>query len=148
MIKVDISCDPANILKPKETKIKKIIKTVYENENVYDSQISIIFTNDELVSSLKKSFFKINELTDVIAFRLNDYSEKNVEGEVYISVERVFYNAKKYNEKKTNEISRVLIHGILHLLNYKDNEKESKNLMTSKENYYLTKVDCECFNVW
>jgi len=147
MIKVDISCDPANILKPKETKIKKIIKTVYENENVYDSHISIIFTNDELVSSLKKSFFKINELTDVIAFRLNDYSEKNVEGEVYISVERVFYNAKKYNEKKTNEISRVLIHGILHLLNYKDNEKESKDLMTSKENHYMTKVDCECFNV-
>ena len=147
MIKVDISCDPANILKPNETKIKKIIKTVYENENVYDSQISIIFTNDELVSSLKKSFFKINELTDVIAFRLNDYSEKNVEGEVYISVERVFYNAKKYNQKKTNEISRVLIHGILHLLNYKDNEKESKDLMTSKENHYLAKVDCECFNV-
>jgi len=146
MIKVDISCDPVNILKPNETKIKKIIKTVYENENVYDFQISIIFTNDELVSSLKKSFFKINELTDVIAFRLNDYSEKNVEGEVYISVERVFYNAKKYNEKKTNEISRVLIHGILHLLNYKDNEKESKDLMTSKENHYLTKVDCECFN--
>ena len=147
MIKVDISCDPANILNHNETKIKKIIKTVYENENVYDSHISIIFTNDELVSSLKKSFFKINELTDVIAFRLNDYSEKNVEGEVYISVERVFYNAKKYNEKKTNEISRILIHGILHLLNYKDNEKESKDLMTSKENDYLTKVDCECFHV-
>ena len=147
MIKVDIFCDPANILKPNETKIKKIIKTVYENENVYDSHISIIFTNDELVSSLKKSFFKINELTDVIAFRLNDYSEKNVEGEVYISVERVFYNAKKFNEKKTNEISRVLIHGILHLLNYKDNEKESKDLMTCKENHYMAKVDCECFNV-
>ena len=147
MIKVDISCDSANILKPNENKIKKIIKTVYENENVYDYHISIIFTNDELVSSLKKSFFKINELTDVIAFRLNDYSEKNVEGEVYISVERVFYNAKKYNEKKTNEMSRVLIHGILHLLNYKDNEKESKELMTSKENHYMTKVDCECLNV-
>ena len=147
MIKVDISCDPVNILKPNENKIKKIIKTVYEDENVYDYHISIIFTNDELVSSLKKSFFKINELTDVIAFRLNDYSEKNVEGEVYISVQRVFYNAKKYNEKKTNEISRVLIHGILHLLNYKDNEKESKDLMTSKENHYMTKVDCECFNV-
>ena len=147
MIKINISCEPANVLKPNVAKINRIIKTVYENENVYDYHISIIFTNDELVSSLKKSFFKINELTDVIAFRLNDYSEKNVEGEVYISVERVFYNAKKYNEKKTNEISRVLIHGILHLLNYKDNEKESKELMTSKENHYLTKVDCECFNV-
>ena len=147
MINVDVSCEPANILKPNVSKVKKIIKIVYENENVHNYNISIIFTNDELVSSLKKSFFKINELTDVIAFRLNDYSENNVEGEVYISVERVFYNAKKYNEKKTNEISRVLIHGILHLLNYKDNEKESKDLMTSKENYYLTKVDCECFNV-
>ena len=147
MIKINISCDPANVLKPNVAKINRIIKTVYENENVYDSNLSIIFTNDELVSSLKKSFFKINELTDVIAFRLNDYSEKMVEGEVYISVERVFYNAKKYNEKKTNEISRVLIHGILHLLNYKDNEKESKDLMTSKENHYMTKVDCECFNV-
>ena len=147
MIKVDVSCEPANVLKPNMSYIKKIIEIVYENENVHDCNISIIFTNDELVSSLKKFFFKINELTDVIAFRLNDYSEKNVEGEVYISVERVFYNAKKYDEKKTIEISRVLIHGILHLLNYKDNEKESKNLMTSKENHYLSKVDCECFYV-
>ena len=146
MIKVDVSCEPANVLKPNISNIKKIIEIVYENENVHDCSISIIFTNDELVSSLKKSFFKINELTDVIAFRLNDYCEENVEGEVYISVERVFYNAKKYNEKKTNEISRILIHGILHLLNYKDNTKKGKNLMTEKENYYLTKVDCECFN--
>ena len=123
MIKVDVSCDPANVLKPNLNKIKNIIKIVFENENVCDSDLSIIFTNDELVSSLKKSFFKIDELTDVIAFRLNDYCEKNVEGEVYISVERVFYNAKQYNEKKTSEITRVLIHGILHLLNYKYNEK-------------------------
>ena len=147
MIKVDVSCEPVNVLKPNVTKIKNIIKIVYKNEQVYDSNLSIIFTNDEQVNLLKKSFFKVDELSDVIAFRLNDYSDKNVEGEVYISVERVFYNAKKYNEKKTNEISRVLIHGILHLLNYKDNEKKSKNLMTSKENYYLTKVDCECFDV-
>ena len=147
MIKVDVSCEPFNVLKPNVTKIKNIIKIVYKNEQVYDSNLSIIFTNDEQVNLLKKSFFKVDELSDVIAFRLNDYSDKNVEGEVYISVERVFYNAKKYNEKKTNEISRVLIHGILHLLNYKDNEKKSKNLMTSKENYYLTKVDCECFDV-
>ena len=146
MIKVNVSCDPVNVLKPNINKIKNIIKIVFENENVSDSDLSIIFTNDELVSSLKNSFFRINELTDVIAFRLNDYSEENVEGEVYISVERVFHNAKKFNEKKTNEISRILIHGILHLLNYKDNTKKSKNLMTDKENYYLTKVDCEWFN--
>ena len=146
MIKVNVSCDPANVLKPNVNKIKNIIRIVFENENVYDTDLSIVFTNDELVSSLKKSFFKINELTDVIAFRLNDYCEESVEGEVYISVERVFYNAKKFNEKKTNEISRILIHGILHLLNYKDNTKKGKNLMTDKENYYLTKVDCECFN--
>ena len=59
MIKVDVSCDPANVLKPNVNKIKNIIKIVYENENVYDSDISIIFTNDELVSSLKKSSSKL-----------------------------------------------------------------------------------------
>ena len=94
MIKVDISCEPTNILKPNKTKIKKIIKTVYKNENVYDSHISIIFTNDELVSSLKKSFFKINELTDVIAFRLNDYSEKMLK-EKFTSAYKEYFTMQK-----------------------------------------------------
>ena len=147
MIKVDVSCEPVNVLKPNVTKIKNIIKIVYKNEKVYDSNISIIFTNDELVNLLKKSFFKVDELSDVIAFRLNDYSESMVEGEIYISIERVFHNAKKFNQRKNKELSRVLIHGILHLLNYKDNTKQNKDFMTLKENYYLTKVDCECFNV-
>ena len=147
MINVDVSCEPVNVLKPNFTKIKNIVKIVYKNEKVYDSNISIIFTNDELVNLLKKSFFKVDELSDVIAFRLNDYSESMVEGEIYISIERVFHNAKKFNQRKNKELSRVLIHGILHLLNYKDNTKQNKDFMTLKENYYLTKVDCECFYV-
>ena len=49
--------------------------------------------------------------------------------------------------KKLMKSPGTLIHGILHLLNYKDNTKESKDLMTLKENYYLAEVDCECFYV-
>ena len=58
MIKVNVSCDPANVLKPNVNKIKNIIKTVFENENVYDSDLSIIFTNDELSKFIKKIFFQ------------------------------------------------------------------------------------------
>ena len=133
--------------KPPATQIKFFCDALFLSHKIYFAKISFIFCDDEYLSKLKLEYFNKNELTDVISFSLSENKSNDLEGEVYISVERVFYNAKKYNEKKTNEISRVLIHGILHLLNYKDNEKESKDLMTSKENHYMTKVDCECFNV-
>ena len=94
-----------------------------------------------MINKLKKQFFNIDEYSDVIAFRLNNYSNSNIEGEVYISVQRVFENAKNYNEKRSKEISRVLIHGILHLLDYKDKSKKEKSFMTKKENQYLNMVN-------
>ena len=107
------------------------------------AEISIVLSNDNLINKLKKEFFNTDEYSDVIAFRLNDYSNSNIEGEVYVSVQRVFENAEKYNEKKSKEISRVLIHGVLHLLDYKDKSKKEKNIMTKKENQYLNMVNWE-----
>jgi len=73
----------------------------------------------------------------VIAFRLNNYEEKVVEGEVYISLPRARENAKTFGEPFEREISRLLIHGVLHLLGYEDDTKKSKMVMTSLENKYL-----------
>ena len=143
MININITCSPSKLLNYKENQIKAIIKTVLKNEGVSRGEISIVFSNDNLINKLKKEFFNIDEYSDVIAFRLNDYSNSNIEGEVYISVQRVFENAKNYNEKKSKEISRVLIHGVLHLLNYKDKSKKEKNIMTKKENQYLNLVNWE-----
>ena len=117
--------------------IQNIINTVFEKEGYAVDNIALVFGNDDLLNSLKKEFFNKDHLTDVIAFRLNDYAEKNVEGEIYISVPRAKENAKLFKEPFAKEVSRLIIHGGLHLLNYDDGTKEDKDTMTRKEEAYL-----------
>ena len=117
--------------------IQNIINTVFEIEGYTIDNIALVFGNDDLLNSLKKEFFKKDHLTDVIAFRLNDYAEKNVEGEIYISVPRAKENAKSFKEPFAKEVGRLIIHGGLHLLNYDDETKEDKDTMTGKEEAYL-----------
>ena len=116
--------------------IQNIINTVFEKEGYTIDNIALVFGNDDLLNSLKE-FFKKDHLTDVIAFRLNDYAEKNVEGEIYISVPRAKENAKSFKEPFAKEVGRLIIHGGLHLLNYDDETKEDKDTMTGKEEAYL-----------
>ena len=117
--------------------IQNIINTVFEKEGYAVDNIALVFGNDDLLNSLKKEFFNKDHLTDVIAFRLNDYAENNVEGEIYISVPRAKENAKSFKEPFAKEVSRLIIHGGLHLLNYDDGTKEDKDTMTGKEEAYL-----------
>ena len=79
-----------------------------------------------------------NTFTDVISF---DYSTKNkIHGDILISVERVKENARLYNQKFSTELNRVMAHGLLHLLGYKDKSEAEAKIMRSKENYYLSKL--------
>ena len=76
-----------------------------------------------------------NTLTDIITF---DYCEKNrVNGDLFISIDRVKDNAKSFNSSIENELHRVMIHGILHLCGYKDKTLEDQNVMSAKEDFYL-----------
>ena len=139
MITIQIEKDSV-LDQPNDDACCKILKTVLENHGNDDGTITVILGQDELLRSLKKQFFKKNQYTDVIAFRLNNYEEKVVEGEVYISLPRARENAKTFGEPFEKEISRLLIHGVLHLLGYKDDTKKSKMVMTSLENKYLKMV--------
>ena len=96
---------------------------------------------DEMLNNLKIEYFQKDHLTDVIAFRINDYTDTEVEGEIYISLERAIDNAKKYDEEVSKELARLIIHGTLHLLNYKDNTDDEKFIMTELENKYLKDFD-------
>ena len=121
-----------------QDKTFSIIYKTLSSEGYTEGDISIIFTGDESLRRLKKEFFKKDEFTDVIAFRLNDYSEKKLEGEIYISLERAKENAANFNEPVEKEICRLLIHGGLHLLNFDDKTEDERKIMREKENYYLT----------
>ena len=92
---------------------------------------------------MKIEFFNYDHLTDVIAFRINDYSKVEVEGEIYISLARAIENAKKYGEPLSKELARLIIHGGLHLLDHRDETADEKNKMTVLEDKYLQQVELD-----
>ena len=142
MINVQIEIDQ-KLVKLKEKSIIKLVSVVMKSEDIKTAEILLIFTTDNVLMELKKKYFNQEHYTDVIAFRLNDYNEDKVEGEVYISVPQVRKNAKQYNQAFNKELSRIIIHGSLHLLNYKDKTPQEKIKMTEKEDYFLNKINWE-----
>ena len=142
MINVQIETDQ-KLVKLKEKSILKLVSVVMKSEDIKTAEILLIFTTDNILMELKKKYFNQEHYTDVIAFRLNDYNEDKVEGEIYISVPQVRKNAKQYNQAFNKELSRIIIHGSLHLLNYKDKTPQEKIKMTEKEDYFLNKINWE-----
>lgn len=140
MVNITSECDSS--LTPPDLKcIKAIVKKIFSENNVKDAELSYVFCDDNYLVSLKKKFFKQNYLTDVIAFRLNNYEEQKVEGEIYISLPRAKENAQIYEEPYGREVARLIIHGCLHLIGYLDNTKSQKKTMNEHENYFLKRID-------
>ena len=139
MIDISVEIDPA-LEGPDQQQSIIILRSILETELVVDSAINLVFGDDKLLSSLKMEFFNYDHLTDVIAFRLNDYNNEEVEGEIYISLPRAIENAKKYGEPLSKELARLIIHGGLHLLDHRDEGEDEKNRMTVLENKYLQQV--------
>ena len=140
MINVQFEIDP-NVDKPNTEISSELISRVITQEGVEAAEILVILTSDKILIDLKKKFFNKEHLTDVIAFRMNEYEEEKVEGEIYISIPQVEKNAKEYDESYSKELARIIIHGSLHLLNYDDATPDDKIKMTEKENFYLNKID-------
>lgn len=106
-----------------------------KNKLISSIDIDFIFCNDEYLLELNNTYLKKQTFTDVIAF---DYSEGNsVKGDVFISYERVKENAVIYKQKTQTELLRVMIHGVLHLIGYKDKTENEKRIMTSEEDFCL-----------
>lgn len=118
-------------------KVISWIKEIVDKEGSLIQEINYVFCSDSYLLTLNLGFLKHNTLTDIITF---DNSEKTfvLEGEIYISVERVEENAKKYNVPFEDELNRVMIHGILHLLGYKDKKPTEKAIMRKKEEACLS----------
>lgn len=112
--------------------IKNWIKSVAEKEKKQVGNINYIFCNDEELLDVNIKHLNHDTYTDIITF---DYSEaQKIHGDIFISVERVLENSLKFKTTFDNELSRVMIHGILHLCGYKDKSKKDAELMREKEN--------------
>ena len=112
------------------------LKDVITQEGKTPGDIHYIFLSDSGLLEINKQFLNHHDFTDIITFPLSE-SEQIIRGEIYISLDRVKENASLNNVNFHQEIARVLVHGVLHLLGYNDHTKEEKNEMRSKEDYYL-----------
>lgn len=120
-----------------KTKIKSWLLRVAQNENKVLRSLSIIFVSDEYELELNQSFLKHDYYTDIITFNYSSQPEI-IEGEMYISADRVKENAVKFNVSLFNEALRVMVHGLLHLCGRDDQSTSEKEAMDSLEDYYLS----------
>ena len=105
-----------------------------ENKSV--GQLSFIFCSDNYLLKINKKYLNHDFFTDVISF---DHSEENhISGDIYISIDRVKENAKEFGYSLKDELHRIIIHGLLHLLGYSDKTQELKATMKEKEDFYLS----------
>lgn len=122
----------------KVTPVKNWIKSIAENERFEVVDLSYVFCNDDYLLEINIEHLDHHTLTDIITFDLSDDPEDpEIEGEIYISTDRVKENAEKFRVSFESELSRVLAHGMLHLCGYKDKSPEEERIMREKENFYL-----------
>ena len=115
-----------------QKKLADWISNVVLSEDFEVGEINYIFCDDIYLHKINQEFLKHDTYTDIISF---DYTlGKEVGGDIFISIERVLENAEKFNEVFENELHRVMIHGVLHFMGYKDKTKKDKILMRTKEN--------------
>ena len=116
--------------------IRQMIETIAHDHGYIIQNICYIFMTDDELLEINQSHLQHDDYTDIITFDLSD-TEACIDGEIYISIDRIADNAIKFNCTKEDELIRVLSHGVLHLMGYKDkSENDSKN-MRDAENHSI-----------
>ncbi len=126
-----------------KTMIQTLFETIYKKELSKSSkgEVNLIFTHDERLQELNKTYRSKDSTTDVLSFNIDEpVQDDAVFGEIYISVPTAQRQAKEYNASLSEEIIRLCCHGFLHLLGYDHIDSSDAVIMKKKENKYLSKV--------
>jgi rRNA maturation RNase YbeY len=121
-----------------KTAVRKWITETVINEGFKLAELTYVFCSDEYLLQINQQYLNHDTYTDIITFD-NSEEHNTIAGDIFISIERIKENAAKFAVTETQELHRVIIHGALHLLGYKDKTVADKKKMTLKEDYYLNK---------
>ncbi|MBK0383149.1 rRNA maturation RNase YbeY [Pedobacter sp. SD-b] len=125
---------------PKQiNKTRDWILATVESERSLLKGINFILCSDTYLLKINQQYLNHDTYTDIITFD-NSETKGEIQGDIFISIERVKENAKIFKVTVNKELHRIMIHGVLHLLGYKDKSSKDKDLMTAKENHYLSKI--------
>lgn len=122
---------------PQPRKTKSWLQAIIKAEGFTLNQLNYIFCSDEYLLNVNRQYLDHDFYTDIITFD-NSEEEAVVEGDIFISIDRVKDNAHELNKSFEEELRRVLAHGILHLVGYDDHEDEQEQEMRDKEDFYLS----------
>ena len=126
-----------------KTKVRQWIKDTIAAEGYQLDELTYIFCSDAYLLQINQQYLDHDTFTDIITFD-NSTEKKTVTGDIFISIDRIRENAVKFNQTVADELHRVIIHGVLHLLGYKDKSAADSKKMTQMEDKYLDK---RVFNV-
>lgn len=133
-----------NFYRPDKIKIKDIIKYILKSEGCFKTEVSILLTDNKGIRRLNKKYRKVNKATDVLAFyQENDRGRAlmaDILGDIVISVETAEKRAKEYKRKTSKEVYLYLVHGLLHLLNYRDETLRDYRTMSEKQEKLFNEI--------
>lgn len=115
---------------------KKWLKEIAQEEKFIIQDLNYIFCSDEYLHQINVEYLDHDTYTDIITFD-NSEEENELEGDIFISIDRVKENASKHSVSIEEELSRVISHGLYHLIGYKDKKKSETELMRSKEEFAI-----------
>ncbi|NRF38442.1 rRNA maturation RNase YbeY [Pedobacter foliorum] len=133
---VNFFTEDTNYTVKKKTIIKNWLKSAVEAEGYQLKELNFILCSDEYLLRINQDYLNHDTYTDVITFD-NSEELKTIVGDIFISIERIKENAATFKHTVEQELCRVMIHGALHLLGYKDKGKAAKTKMTDREDHYL-----------
>ena len=111
--------------------IIQLINLSFESTKYNKVKINLIFCDNDKLNSFKRQYFDDDVLTDIVTFPIKN--DNDLEAEIYISIEMAKINAEEFNISLNNELSRLIIHGVLHLIGFNDDTEDSKKIMFSKQ---------------
>tara|TARA_B100001142_G_scaffold316653_1_gene356673 strand:- start:13 stop:450 length:438 start_codon:yes stop_codon:yes gene_type:complete len=135
MIEINIFNKVCN-LNIKDSNVRELAYLVL-NETCYEKiNLNFIFCDNKILNDFKLQYFNDDVLTDIVTFPMRNDSE--LEAEIYISHEMASCNAKEFKVSLNNEMSRLIVHGILHLIGFDDSSKEKKKVMFEKQEQIIS----------
>jgi probable rRNA maturation factor len=134
---INIFFEEIEVINLEHLQVNECIFNTIENENKVSGEINFILCSDKYILQINQQFLNHDYYTDVITF--NYCEDNNISGDIFISIERVHENANDFKVSFENELLRVMIHGVLHLIGYSDESDEEKKNMHKKEDEYLPK---------
>jgi rRNA maturation RNase YbeY len=134
--------EDTDVFRLERRRIKDFMISLISKENKIAGEINVIFCSDPYLLKMNKQYLKHNYFTDIITFESNE--NEIISGDLFISIDRIKENAVRYKTDFKNELLRVIFHGVLHLVGYKDKSISEKKLMKEKENLYLCDYALNC----